>query len=892
MQGGLNAINSLTTLVDVTVAQPSFKGLGNNTITALTYSDNQVYLGSEKGLYRYNVFDKTVHSCSIPLSIAPFIDQVVVSGPYLLLFIRNLGCVSYDTRRDIIADTVTTKEACGVTQQRFYAVSHYTDNQWLIGTTAGIHALTVRPDGRLLFEPRPFPYALSSLQKDVYALAVDTNQHIWFSTESQLFSIDPVKQQYYQIENGLASGSNVLNNVYKIYCDRQNNIWLGCQGGLFFLNNRPAPTITFFRSSNSFTEIAHTYYIFPCNDSILLVTAENGLYEVNTHTHAIRELDNTQPYDFVFRDPSGCILVSNKHGVQLKTGAGVKPVSTAYPEFAPYAGVTINSAVQVNSQEIAMGTENEQGVLLWNFVQHTIRLVTTHTSPLQLDNNIVNTVFKLRDNVFCVLTESSLIRIDLARGTSRRIHFPKANPLEEYALFFDICRIKNQYYLSSYGNGVLVLDTSFTVKKIISQANGLSNNSVYKLLPWKDSLLIMTTNYGLNIMEVQSGRIRRFFKEDGLHDNVFEETSGTLHKDVVYVGGLNGFTALYPENLRINNTPPPLFIDQLSIEMPGQVRQDTTHLAGKYFVIPDDALQATITLSGINYAHPARTVFAYRIQELHKDWIQLGPQHFISLLGIPPGTYHIWLKAANEDGFWSTPRVVVLSFTPKWYQTWLFKWLLFATALVLAWLFYRYRIAQLNKLHDVRKSMAADLHDNLGSTLSSIKLFTNMALAGMQQHVNLENIRESVSLATIGLRDMIWVLDDSLDTVDELVIRLRQFAMPLAAASGTTIDIKASYETQAIQLSKKAKQNFFLVCKEAINNSIKYAEATSIVVDIRLNGRRVLITVTDDGKGFAQDTIKRGYGLNNMEYRMRQINYGASIVSSPGHGTQISIYPL
>ena len=143
----------------------------------------------------------------------------------------------------------------------------------------------------------------------------------------------------------------------------------------------------------------------------------------------------------------------------------------------------------------------------------------------------------------------------------------------------------------------------------------------------------------------------------------------------------------------------------------------------------------------------------------------------------------------------------------------------------------------------------------------------------------------------MSLRDMIWVLDDSLDTVDELITRLKQFAIPVSAASNIEAIIKANSEVNNRQLTKEEKRNLFLICKEAINNSIKYSGANKIDVGITASGKKTQIVVADNGKGFNVDEVKKGYGLKNMQYRAGQIKYEVILNSALNEGTQIIIQP-
>jgi ligand-binding sensor domain-containing protein len=883
-QGGLDKLSTTSVSRISHIPQTRFH-LGNYTITCLQGAGNVLFAGTEKGLYTVDTALQ-IRKLNFNESWADaYVDKLAYYKHFLLVFFRNRGCLSYDLKSGMIADSslVTQK----LSNHRFYAIADYGEGGWLLGTSSGMIQVRVDQNGRTSLVDMPFGYAKESIHNDVYAVCVDQQRKVWFSTENSLFKVDPTAGKYFLIDQANTSSLNPLNNIFKLYCDQQDNIWMGCQTGLFYLRNTPAPVVSFYQSANSTARIAHAYYLYPANDSITYVTAENGLYKVNINTSDITELDVTQVYDFIFTDPYGRLLVSNKTGLKELRDQALIPIEKLYPEFEPFSTFTINSALRINNAEIAMGTENNRGVLIWNFALHTVDNITTSSKDLQLDNNIINGLYKISEDRFCVITESSLIYIDNKKQTARRIHLFK-NTDEEYGLFFDMCRANDAYYLSSYGNGVLVLDTNFTIRRIISTANGLSNNSVYKLMPWKDSLLFMTTNFGLNILNVKTGNIRQLFKSDGLQDNVFEETSGYMYNNTVYMGGINGFTILYPENLDTNPYPPSLYFDKVSVSITDSII-DNLALTATYFSIPANAFQTNVFFSGINFINPERTTYYYKIAELHQDWIPLGNRNFIPLVGLSWGTYHLQIKAYNEDAIQSAVKEITLFFMPEWYQTWWFKVLLaFALAGVL-YLFYLLRINQIRKEQQIRSKLASDLHDDLGSTMNSVKIYTSLALMGKEPGEFLLKIKESTQEAIINIREMIWVLDDSKDSLEHLCARVSQFAAPLCEANNIQYRMDISDAAREHRIGSEEKRNLYLLQKEAVNNAIKYADAGKIEIYVLTKKGKPEIWIADDGKGFDRKDVGGGYGLDNMESRAKAIKYHIAIVSTPGSGTSICL---
>jgi signal transduction histidine kinase len=885
--GGIHEINTTIAQSTANLPQVRFEGLGNNTIMSLLYMDSVVYIGTEKGLYTYHT---SGHAIARPLLSAPvFIDRLIHFKEFLVICVRDRGFISYNTRTGKQVDAYKFTDSPANQSLRIYAAAKYAEGQWLLGTSVGIRQLNIDNSGKIYLPKPSYIFSSKIYNTDIYALTVDKNNNIWFSNENHLGRIDATTQKIQIVENTFSPDVNPLNSVYSLFCDNQNNIWLGSQDGLFFLNNISPAFVTYYKSANSDTKIAHAYNLHALNDSLLLVTAENGLYKINTVNSIISALDITQAYDIAFEDPYKRILVSNKTGLKELRNKTLAPIQNTYNEFAAYADFTINSAVAVSNSEIVMGTENNHGILVWNYIKHTATNITQNSPGLRLDNNIINGIFKFRDGVFLVLTESSLLLIDLSQKSCKRIQLKKESTSGEYGLFFDMCRVKERYYLSSYGNGVLELDSNFAIKKAITTSDGLSNNSIYKLIPWKDSLLFMTSNFGLSVLDVSSGKIKQFYKSDGLHDNVFEETSGAIYKNVIYAGGKNGLTAIYPENLTVNQFPPQLYFNRVVINTQNEIA-DTSNLEATSFSIPNNALQTTIYFSGINFVNSSRTTFSYRTQESDKDWINLNDVNFISFIDRQPGTYHIEIKAYNEDGVSSDTKKIVLSFLPKWNQTWWFKVIIALLVAGIIYSLYRMRLNQIKKEQSIRTKLASDLHDDLGSSMNSVKVYANLAMLEKSEETHLINIKASTQEAITGIRDMIWVLDDDKDKMENLFARIVSFSEPICKANNIHFGQEVTENARYYKLGQEEKRNLYMMLKEAVNNAVKYSRANAISVAVTLEGSKPRITITDDGIGFDPQHLSEGNGIKNLRRRAKDIRYHINIESAPGKGTAISLF--
>jgi len=244
----------------------------------------------------------------------------------------------------------------------------------------------------------------------------------------------------------------------------------------------------------------------------------------------------------------------------------------------------------------------------------------------------------------------------------------------------------------------------------------------------------------------------------------------------------------------------------------------------------------------------------------------------------------------NEDGYTGREqRSLKLVFLPKWYQTLWFKLLLALAALAIPFGFFQYRLHELRMQQQIRKEIASDLHDDMGSTLNTVKIFAHLARDGDRESMLLQ-VDEAITLAIAGLRDLLWVLDDKDDTAGGLMERIRKMALPITLTHHIALQCNIRETMVKLLLTKKEKRNLLLIAKEAVNNTIKYAQCSRLDISFsQVNGRPVL-QIRDNGKGFDSSVAyPDGYGLRNMKDRARQIGYQLELHTASGSGVEVLV---
>jgi signal transduction histidine kinase len=425
------------------------------------------------------------------------------------------------------------------------------------------------------------------------------------------------------------------------------------------------------------------------------------------------------------------------------------------------------------------------------------------------------------------------------------------------------------------------------MEKVYSTSDGLSNSGLYSIFNYNDSLLFLTTNFGISVFNIKTEKFSNYFEEDGLQNNTFEEASRDTLNGIFYAGGADGFVKIIPQKIVADTHPPQLYFTKLLAEGSSDNFIDTSNLNANFFSIPSQSVQVKVFFSGIHYQNPERVLYAYKIKELGNYWINLNTQNFITLIGLSPKTYHLQVRAFNEDGVPSDIKELTLIFLPKWYQTWWFKTLIALTIISISYALYRMRINQLKKEQRIRTKLANDLHDDLGSTMNSVKVYANLAIMEKQADKYLPMIKEGSQEAITGIRDIIWVLDDKKNSLEQLLSRISSFASPLCEANHIQYKQELSDNARDHKLGQEEKRNLYMMLKEAVNNANKYSHAQTITIEVSVIKGKPLIQIKDDGKGFDAGKTTEGNGLKNMQRRAKEIKYNFRIESSQGNGTTI-----
>jgi len=272
-------------------------------------------------------------------------------------------------------------------------------------------------------------------------------------------------------------------------------------------------------------------------------------------------------------------------------------------------------------------------------------------------------------------------------------------------------------------------------------------------------------------------------------------------------------------------------------------------------------------------------------------WNKIEGVPELTFTKITPGNYKLLIRASNGFGDYSS-KVTAFSIliAPPFTQTLWFIILIVAIIASILYGIYRYRLQQIKKLQTIRNNIASDLHDDIGSTLNSISIYSEVA----KQQAG----REIPALDLIGLNsrkviesmsDIVWTINPENDSFEKIIVRMRSFAHQLLKAKKIEYTFEADEKLNSVSLPMQVRKNFYLVFKEAITNLVKYSGALKVSISLREVNKTIILNIRDNGVGIPDHPEIQGNGLMNMKRRAEEINAKLNLISVNGEGTGVEL---
>ncbi len=746
---------------------------------------------------------------------------------------------------------------------------------------------------------------LNSIRFDnITTVLADDSGIIWIGTQLGIDLIIPSANNFKSIRASSSAAFGLSNEIVKaVVRDRAGNLWIGTYNGLNFLSAenfaaREFQFTSFYHQLEDPNSLSHNniYCLYEDQRGTIWVGTYNGLNYIEYDKDGqvvFRKFDTTNglPHQFIYgiEQASDSVYWVNTYGqLSRMTFDPANPDQTRFVNYdmdPSRADALINATTyQVEKDRFGdywIGTYIGMSKLLDE--KQPGRFENYHPQP----NNLHGLQGKMVRHLH--LDRAGRMWIGTRKGLHALIQEERDVPAE----------------LRHFG-----------------MSYGLPNDVIRMITEDQSGQLWIGTNFGLIAFDPDAASAGEpgvkaiYHQSDGLISDVFMSAYAD-EEGWLFLGTPKGLQFFKPDSMIVHEQVPRMAFTDLKVfnesVYPGIGEKSILQNAINYTETLTLAYWQdifTIEFAGLDFANPRKNQYAYQLVGFDQDWVHCGNRNSATYTNLDPGDYTFQVKGSNGDGFWNdVPLELKVRILPPYWRTWwayLF-YVVLAGLGIYALIWFRLRqqrqrletqrrlvAARYEERAQLRQQNAADFHDELGHRITRISLFLELAEREVQSHQGLSNylqkVKENTTELAGGIRDLIWSLDPQKDSLSQTLLRLQDFGDQLFAYSSVVFKREGQLDaTMDRPLSPKTRKHLLLIFKEAMNNTLKYAQASEAILVTQWKGDQLQINYHDNGIGFDLSGATKGNGLKNMRQRAQKIGASLQIQSKLEQGTSIQL---
>ena len=543
---------------------------------------------------------------------------------------------------------------------------------WIGTGGGGLNRLKSLSEGTFIhYQNHPNdPYSLS--HNTVFSIMEDHTGCIWIGTDGGgINRIDPQKQQFVHFFNEPNNPNSLsYNDISSLYEDRKGVLWIG--------------------------------------------TYDNGLnrYDRNTgrfksHKHSSMDPGSLSSNDInsIYEDSEGVLWIGT-------WGGGINRFHRDTGKFFRYkhkpgthegpAGNYIFCFSEDRDNNLWIGTWRGGLNLFLREKNEFFYYKNDLRNPKSISSNGVTTIYPDTENeefLWVGTYKSGLERFNRHTGTFKHYSHDPGNPNSLSHNSVQSLYISPNYseviWIGTRDGGLNKFNKKTKKWLSYNEEDGLPNNTIYGILEDSNKNLWLSTTRGLSRFNPETEEFINYDAGDGLQSNEFNQGAFFKNKNGrFYFGGINGFNAFFPEKITKNLHVPPVVLTDFKIfnkdvnlgKSISEIKE--IRLSHKDYVF-------SFEFAALNYTGTAKNRYAYKMEGLDEQWIQLNHKRDITFTRLPPGEYVFKVKGSNNDDIWNEEGVSVkIIITPPFWKTWWFRIFLILILLGLILALYKLRVRQ------------------------------------------------------------------------------------------------------------------------------------------------------------------------------------------------------
>lgn len=911
----------------------------NNIICLYQAKDDMIWIGTSTGLSRYNPLTETFSNYNLPGTKGRVrVHDIKEDTDGLLWLATDNGLLSFDRIKRQAFHFNT--DSSGLENVQNILLDK--DIIWLSSET-GIRKFNKKGGTAKIYRlTRP---VFSDISKEItHSILKDSRGFIWMSSsEDGIYRLDPVTERLNRyVVNPVDAGSSKSRITTRLFEDGDQKIWIGGEGLALF--DIVKEKITYYQTINEREGIpGKIRAILKDRSGIYWLATERGIAKYDPKLYGFHTIKPSYPYSLqsaatILEDKDQQFWAANSAGfgsLDINNGTYVN-----YSEELGIGGMQFFSSVLGKDGSIWLGSENaifnlqkdskgrltlktkvslpftqrvyvaalafDANGILWagttggGLVHYNPLTASLNVDPGLADINnlfsyrVINALLPVSADSLLIGTEGNgMLLMNTATSKVQKLKFGVVGDksmLENLTINAIYPDEKKNIWIGTANDGLWKVDPSFSNPKNYPVKDELYTPNIEQIVCDDSGHVWINSIFGLYVLYPIKNRFVHYSAEDGLSINqsgyLFKKSSGELVRL-----DFNGLHIFNSSDIDLNKEAPPVYINNFKILDKRIPVYGDTVIKLRYF--ENDISFGFVAL---NFTQSFKNKYEYRLDKLNKDWIDADNSRTISYPNLSPGTYVFQVKACNNNSIWNEKGAqITLEISPPFWNTlWFYAFCILAISGV-TYMIFQYRLRQRLKTLEIRNTISRDLHDEVGSTLSSIGFLSSMALNDID-HQNdklkdtLFSISESSHNMLDAMNDIIWNIQPKNDVLENIIARMMSFASELLEARKISLKYHIADNIKHLHLGLAVRHDFYVIFKESINNLAKYSSASEAFISLEFMQPYLVLTISDNGKGFDENTIKKGNGLKNMQNRAAKIGAKYYLQSERGKGTTITLH--
>lgn len=667
--GGVNILDPVTKrITDFSLTSKhagSFKTISG--MYVLEDSQRQIWIGTSEGLFRHNLKTKTltrfVHSNQNHSSlISNYINTIAEDKKGNIWVGTNEGLSMLKSGTNYFTNYRKSSDNDRTLNSNFInSIAVEGDSLW-IGTDEGLNILDTRT-GEFATYKHNFRDIYSLNSKTVRSVYIDRQGIYWLGTVSGgVNKYDKNLNLFNFVQSNVFDEKGLNAPIVTSFAeDHKGNVYVGTDDGGLSLFDPNTRLFRHFNIRSGRNSTNHNLTILSLKMSrknqLIIGTYSDGLFQLNPASGRYQQLLQGTGVKDLNANDIYCIEEDRNGNIWVGTnGAGIN---------------VLNSALEV----IVRYTPDPKNA-------------NDHKLPI---NGFIRDLKEDRDGNIWIATHGGGIAVFYPATGKFTVYNTQNSQLPDDKIRSILEDRRGLIWIGTFGGGLSLFNKKTKSFTILSEKDGLANNTVHELLEDKKGVIWASTNKGISSIDADTKKIYNYDYHNGIQKNNFVRGAGLrLSNGELYFGGLEGFNYFNPEHLKKNNNIPPVLITDLRVSNQSVTASEKgpiqVHISVAREIHLDYKQNFALSFVGLNFTSPEQNLYAYKLEGFDKDWNYVGSANTAAYTNLDPGEYVFRVRAGNNEGIWNTEGTSIKIYVhpPFWRTVYAYAfYLLLVIALVL-----------------------------------------------------------------------------------------------------------------------------------------------------------------------------------------------------------------